>query len=136
LHVTLGTGKQAPTAEHPSDSGKPQRLPAPHCTSAEQVPASPAPELLLDPELPDPEPLPDPEDPELVLDPELPPEVPLDESAKPPLDPELVPELLPAAASLELEAFPPLPQPAANATSSPRARLPCFITLRGWPSLG
>lgn len=127
MHVTPGTGKQAPTAEHPSDSGKPQTLPAPHGAAAEQVPASTAPELLPDPELP--------ADPELVLEPELPPEPPLDEPPKPPLDPELPPEPLPAAASLELEALPLLPQPAASATRSPRDQLPCFITLRGSPSL-
>ncbi len=95
----------------------------------ESPPASRAPELLLDPEpLPDdPDPALDPElppdDPDPPLDPELPlePELPLDEpeapfdpelpfDPEPPFDPELLPELLSAAASPKKLRESPLPE--------------------------
>jgi hypothetical protein len=126
LHVMPGAGKQVPVALHRADSRKPQSSPVRQSVWVVQVrespPASRAPEPLLDPELPpddpdlptDPELPPDdpdpPTDPELPLEPELPPDEPetpfdpeLPPDPEPPFDPELLSELLSAAASLKLK---------------------------------
>jgi hypothetical protein len=163
LQMIPGAGKHVPTAEHPPDSGKPQRRPPPQSALLVQAPpsppASPAPALPLDPEpLPDPELPLDPEEPELPRDPELSlaasPGPELLEDPDPPPDPELLadpelpPELPSAEASSELTVLPLLEQPAAEsmvhtATSGTTARWIDFMagssagirkTATPWPS--